>query len=95
MCHSTDQGDDGVGPTLYGVASVAGDRVPGLDAEGYLRQSILLPDQHVVDGWPAGQMLPIYRDRFSTDELDAVIAYLLTLEDPSAEGSGSGERSDG
>ncbi len=80
VCHSVERGDDGVGPTLYGVASVAGSRVDGLDAEGYLRQSILLPDQYVVDGWPAGQMLPIYRDRFSADELDAVIAYLLTLE---------------
>ncbi|MEM9560995.1 MAG: 4Fe-4S dicluster domain-containing protein [Actinomycetota bacterium] len=80
VCHSVDRGDDGVGPTLHGVASVAGARVEGLDAEGYLRQSILLPDQYVVDGWPAGQMLPIYRDRFSEDELDAVIAYLLTLD---------------
>lgn len=82
VCHSVAKGDDGVGPSLYGVASVAGSRVEGLDAEGYLRQSILLPDQYVVDGYPAGQMLAIYRERFSDDELDAVIAYLMTLEDP-------------
>jgi ferredoxin/mono/diheme cytochrome c family protein len=84
VCHSVKPGDDGVGPSLAGVASVAQDRVDGLSAEQYLWQSIVLPDQYVVDGWPAGQMLPIYRDRFSDQELDAVIRYLLTLEEPAA-----------
>jgi ferredoxin/mono/diheme cytochrome c family protein len=95
VCHSVEAGDDGVGPTLHGIASVAGTRVEGLDAEGYLRQSILLPDQYVLDGWPAGQMLPIYRDRLSADELDAVIAYLLTLEDPATEQPVDQEGNDG
>ncbi len=95
VCHSVERGDDGVGPSLFGVASVAASRVEGLDATGYLRQSILLPDQYVVDGWPAGQMLPIYRDRFSADELDAVIEYLLTLEDPDLDGSVEPEGDDG
>ncbi len=81
VCHSVDPGDDGVGPSLAGVATVAGDRVPGLDAEGYLRQSILLPDQYIVDGWPAGQMLPIYRESLSEEELDALVTYLLSLEE--------------
>ena len=80
VCHSTREGRDGVGPSLHGVASIAGDRVQGLTAELYLRQSILLPDQYVVDGWPAGQMLPIYRERLDEQELQALIAYLLTLE---------------
>ncbi|NNE95683.1 MAG: c-type cytochrome [Acidimicrobiales bacterium] len=79
VCHSVEPGDDGVGPTLYGVASRAGSLVEGLDAELYLRQSILLPDQYIVDGWPSGQMLPIYLDRLSEQDLDALIAYLLTL----------------
>lgn len=84
VCHSLERGDDGVGPTLYGVATVAADRLPGLDAENYLRQSILLPDQYVVDGWPAGQMLPIYRERLTDRDLEALITYLLTLtENPS------------
>ena len=95
VCHSVERDDDGVGPSLFGVASVAGSRVAGLDAEGYFRQSILLPDQYVVDGWPAGQMLPIYRDRFSADELDAVIRFLLTLEDPAIGGSDDSKGGDG
>ncbi len=79
VCHSTRQGRDGVGPTLYGVATVAAGRVEGLSAELYLRQSILLPDQHIVEGWPAGQMLPIYRERLDEQQLQALITYLLTL----------------
>ncbi|MFV0526682.1 MAG: 4Fe-4S binding protein [Acidimicrobiales bacterium] len=84
VCHSVRPGDDGVGPSLAGVGTQASTRVPGLDAEGYLRQSILLPDQYVVPGWPAGQMLPIYRERLSGEQLDAVVAYLMTLTEPGA-----------
>ena len=84
VCHSVEPGeDDDVGPTLAGIATVGGSRVEGLDAEQYIRQSILLPDQYVVEGYPAGQMLPIYRDRLTEAELEALIAYLLTLEDES------------
>lgn len=93
-CHSVRQDDDGIGPSLYGVASRAGDRVEGLTPELYLRNSILLPDQFVVPGFPAGQMLPIYRERFSEAQLDALVAYLMTLTDspagatPATEGGG-------
>lgn len=83
ICHSTKNRRDGVGPSLYGIGSVAGERVPGLDARNYLRQSILLPDQYVVDGWPAGQMLPIYRERLSEQELESLLTYLLSLEEES------------
>ena len=79
VCHSVEQGVDGVGPSLAGIGSVGGERVPGLSTADYLRQSIFLPDQYIVPGWPAGQMLPIYRDELSDEELDALIAYLLTL----------------
>lgn len=83
VCHSVVPGDDGVGPSLAGVATTAGDRVEGLSAELYLRQSILLPDQYILDGWPAGQMLPFYRDDLDEDDLRALVAYLLTLEEES------------
>lgn len=82
VCHSTTVGDDGVGPSLAGVATAAEGRVEGLTAEQYLRQSILLPEQYILDGWPAGQMLPIYRDRLNPEEIDALLSYLMTLEQP-------------
>ena len=56
-------------------------RVPGLTAEEYLYESIVDPDAYVVDGFRAGQMLPIYEDRLSPDQIDALVTYLLTLTD--------------
>lgn len=79
VCHSVQEGRDGVGPSLYGLADRAGSTVQGLSTEQYVRQSILLPDQHIVDGWPSGQMLPIYRERLAEENLNALITYLKTL----------------
>ncbi|MDJ0767572.1 MAG: cytochrome b N-terminal domain-containing protein [Ilumatobacter sp.] len=81
VCHSVDVGDDGVGPSLAGVATRAESRVEGLDAEAYLRQSVIDPDAYIADGYRAGQMLPIYEERLSPDQLDALVEYLLTLDE--------------
>lgn len=79
VCHSTTPGDDGVGPSLAGIGDRAGDRVPGLTAEEYLRQSILDPDAYVVDGFRSGQMLDVYEERLGADQIDALIEYLMSL----------------
>ena len=52
VCHSVEAGEDGVGPSLHGVATSAQDRVEGLDAAQYLRQSILLPETPRCAIWP-------------------------------------------
>jgi mono/diheme cytochrome c family protein len=80
ICHSTDPGDDDVGPSLAGVAERAADR--GLDAAAYLRESITDPDAYVVEGYREGQMLPIYEERLSPDQIDALVEYLLSLNEP-------------
>lgn len=79
VCHSTEAGDDGVGPSLAAIGDRAGERVPGLDAETYLRQSILDPDAYVVDGYRPGQMLDVYEERLGRDQIDALVTYLLSL----------------
>jgi ferredoxin/mono/diheme cytochrome c family protein len=79
VCHSVRPGDDGVGPSLAGVAERATTAVPGLDAESYLRQSILDPNAFIVDGYRADQMLDVYDERLSDAQLDALVEYLLTL----------------
>lgn len=83
ICHSLEAGDDGVGPSLAGVGTRAASRVPGLTAEEYLRQSILEPDAFVVEGYRAGQMLPIYDERLTGAQIESLVAYLLSLEDAS------------
>lgn len=79
VCHSTVAGRDGVGPSLSGVAERAETRVPGLTAAEYLQQSIVDPDAYVVDGYPAGQMLPTYTERLTQAQIDALVEYLLSL----------------
>lgn len=69
-----------VGPSLAGIGTVAGDRVPGLSAAEYLRQSILEPDAFIVEGFRSGQMLPIYDEQLSSEEIDSLVEFMLTLE---------------
>lgn len=83
ICHSLEPGRRLVGPSLAGIGLIAQSRVLGLSAEEYLRQSILDPDAYVVEGYRSGQMLPIYEEQLSDDEVDALIQFMLTLEEDS------------
>lgn len=80
VCHSVEPGIQLVGPSLAGVATRAETRVPGLTAEEYLRESIVDPDSYVVEGYPAGQMLDNFAETLSSEEIDSLVAFLLTLE---------------
>ncbi len=80
ICHSLDPGVVLVGPSFSGIATRAATRVPGLSAEEYLRQSILEPNAYVVDGFPAGQMLQNFGELLTEEDIDNLVAFLLTLE---------------
>jgi coenzyme F420-reducing hydrogenase delta subunit/cytochrome c2 len=80
LCHSLEAGEVLVGPSLAGIASSASERIPGMSAEEYLYQSILKPDAFVVDGFPVGQMLPDLEKRLSPEQIDSLVAFLLTLK---------------
>ncbi len=80
ICHSLDEGVTLVGPSFAGIGNEATNRVPGLSAEEYLRQSIVAPDAYIVEGFPAGQMVPNYLDLLSEDDIENLVAYLLTLQ---------------
>lgn len=78
-CHTVGsvQGAVGeVGPNLSTVASLAGSRVEGLSAEGYLRQSIEDPGAFLVEGF--GPLMP--GGLATGDDLDNLVAFLLTLK---------------
>lgn len=79
-CHSREPGVTLVGPSLATIGSEAGDRMADLPAEEYLRQSILEPDAHVVTGYPAGTMPKVWGDVLSDEQVDQLVAYLLTLK---------------
>jgi len=51
-----------------------------MDAEAYIRDSILNPGAYTVEGFPVGIMPLDTKDQMSPQELEAVVAYLLTLK---------------
>ena len=80
VCHSLDPGVVIIGPSFDGVATSAATRVPGLTAEEYLRQSIVDPDAYVVHGFDPGVMLQNFNDTLSEEQIDNLVAFLLTFE---------------
>lgn len=78
-CHSLQAGETIVGPSLAGMAAVAGQRVPGQSAEAYLRDSIVDPDAHLVEGFGAGLMPSTYGTQLSDEQVTDLVAYLMTL----------------
>ncbi len=80
LCHSLTPDTVLVGPSFAGIGSRAASRVPGLSAEEYLRQSIVEPNAYVVEGFPVGQMFQNYEEVLTEAEIDALVAFLLTLQ---------------
>lgn len=78
-CHSTNEGSIVVGPSLAGIATRASSRMEDMDAEMYIRHSILNPSEYTVEGFPEGAMPSSLKDDLSEEDLDAVVTYLLTL----------------
>jgi len=79
-CHYPDQETRLIGPGLFNVGIRGETRVAGLTAREYIRNSILHPNDYVVDGFPADVMPKVYPNLFSANELDALVAYLMTLQ---------------
>ena len=79
-CHSKDAGVVIVGPSIAGIGSRAGSTVAGQSAEDYLEESILHPDAYLVEGFPAGTMPQVWGDELSNEQVDQLIAYMLTLK---------------
>jgi mono/diheme cytochrome c family protein len=79
-CHSLEEGVVMVGPSMAGVGTRAGSAVPGESAEEYLLNSINNPDDHVVDGFAAGQMPVGLAGELSEQQKQDLVAYLMSLK---------------
>jgi nitric oxide reductase subunit C len=91
-CHSVAPNVNIVGPSLAGIASTAATRIRGADyhgqakdAAGYIRESILAPNAHVLSGptYSAGgrSLMPSdYEQTLKPEQVDQIVAYLLTLK---------------
>lgn len=83
QCHSvsTDQARI-IGPGLWNLVAEAGSYVPGEDAEAYIHESIVNPNAFIAPGdppYPPGLMPQNWGDVLTPQELDDVIAYVLSL----------------
>ena len=73
-----------LGPDQTNLGAIAPTRREGYTAEEYLRESILEPSAFIVEECPLGQCLQVmpenYGDLLSEEEIDAIVAYLLSLK---------------
>lgn len=83
-CHSVD-GAAGTGPTWKGIWGRTENLVDGTitidGAEGmnYIRESILEPNARIVAGY-VGVNMPSYAGQLNDEQIDALIAYMKTLQ---------------
>lgn len=78
-CHQIDSDLTVVGPSLQTIANRAGDARPGLSAELYLRESIIDPNLYLVPGFQQGLMPITFELTLSDQDVDDLVAYMLTL----------------
>jgi mono/diheme cytochrome c family protein len=79
-CHSTNKDVVVVGPSLAGIALRGDTRIEGMDSENYIRFSIMNPGGYTVEGFPENTMPASLKEELTDDNLEAIIAYLMTLK---------------
>ncbi|MEZ4672058.1 MAG: cytochrome c [Anaerolineae bacterium] len=77
-CHGLAGSTFSLGPKMVGISQRAGERVPGLSAEAYIRQSIREPSAYVVSGY-RNIMYPQYAEKLSEQDVADLIAFLMTI----------------
>jgi mono/diheme cytochrome c family protein len=79
-CHSLEPGTTLAGPSLAMIGAEADSRVAGQSAEDYVRESIVNPNAHIVDGFAANLMPATYGSQLTEQQITDLVAYLLTLK---------------
>ncbi|MEZ4671638.1 MAG: c-type cytochrome [Anaerolineae bacterium] len=79
-CHYVDKEDQLIGPGLLNVSVRAETRVAGETAYEYIHNSIVNPSAFVVPNFPDGLMPQVYKDLWTEEQINDIIAYLFTLK---------------
>lgn len=80
-CHSQN-GDNGIGPTwqgLFGHEVTMTDGATIMADEAYLRESIMDPNAHVVEGFQAGVMPQNFADTLTEDQIHQLTIFIESL----------------
>jgi cytochrome c oxidase subunit 2 len=81
-CHTID-GTSVVGPTwqgLFGHEVTLEDGTTVVANADYLRDSILNPNDQIVEGFQPNLMPPIYAEQLTDEQIEDLIAYIESLE---------------
>ena len=79
QCHTLTPDTVVIGPSLAGLATRASTRIEGYSAEEYIEDSILFPKDYLVEGFSDTMPTNFGKD-LTSEELSAVVAYLMTLK---------------
>jgi nitric oxide reductase subunit C len=79
QCHALTPDTVVIGPSLAGLATRAANRMQGYSAEEYIETSILSPKEYLVEGFSDTMPTNFGKD-LTSEELSAVVAYLMTLK---------------
>ena len=78
-CHSATSEEKLTGPGLLNIAELASTRVEGQSAAEYVYNSIVNPNDYLVEGFEAEVMPQNWADIYSNLEIFDIVAYVLTL----------------
>ena len=75
-CHSLDKDRIVVGPSYYGVYTRAASRKPGYTADQYVYESIVNPNQYVVDGFQPNIMNAAFLTALTPQDMADILAWM-------------------
>lgn len=74
-CHSLEKDKRVVGPSFYGTWTTSATRKPGLPSKEYLYESIVKPNEYIVDSYQSGLMPQNYATQISPQEMANLLAW--------------------
>ncbi len=80
VCHEVSSMEELIAPSLMHIASNAMWKREGISAEDYVRGAILRPNELIVPSLKAGIMPTSYEQLLTQEQLNDLVAYLMTLE---------------
>jgi len=79
-CHLMDPEAAAAGPTWYDMGNTAVNRIEEMSPALYLYNSIIAPNDYIVEGFQGGIMTQTFGDTLSAEDLGNLVAYLLSLQ---------------